>query len=69
MPKRKSMDEILTCKVCKMFYLEPVTLQCGKNICKHHISNKIAAKNNLKVLKCELCNMNHHIPENGFKVC
>ena len=64
----KKYDAILTCKVCHMYYTNPVLLPCGKSICRHHINDEIGNDLNKKEYKCELCRMRHDIPENGFLI-
>ena len=34
-------NELLTCKICKKFYLNPVILPCRNNICEEHVNQKI----------------------------
>jgi hypothetical protein len=57
------LSEILTCKKCKKFFLEPVLLPCKKNICKTHIYQE---SNETNVYKCFFCKDDHQVPENGF---
>jgi hypothetical protein len=47
-------------KDCKLFLDQPINLPCGFMICKKHIDTKI------KTFKCEFCQEEHLIPENGF---
>jgi hypothetical protein len=48
-------------KDCKMFLDQPINLPCGFMVCKKHIDNETN-----KSFKCEFCNGEHSIPENGF---
>ena len=60
--KEENLNETLTCFVCKKYYLNPVILPCGKNICGEHIDQ------NSSDYKCLNCNSNHVVPENGFSI-
>jgi hypothetical protein len=57
------MDEILTCKKCKKFFSEPISLPCGKQMCKEHLYE--ASSDNFN---CGLCASQHEIPENGYAI-
>jgi hypothetical protein len=63
----KSFNEVLTCKICQKYYLNPILLPCRNNICEEHI-NKQTKDINAQSYKCELCSQDHEIPENGFIV-
>ncbi len=58
------MDAILTCKFknCNRYYLKPVTLPCGFNLCEEHLMHF----NYGERFDCEFCNETHEIPEFGF---
>ena len=58
----ESLNELLTCFVCKKYFLNPVILPCGKHVCREHIDQ------NASDYKCLGCNNNHVVPENGFIV-
>ena len=63
------MDDILTCKYhnCNKYYVNPVILPCGKNICKIHTDEII--NENKNILKCDYCDDEHVIPiPNGFVI-
>ena len=64
------MDEILTCKKCNKFYLEPVLLPCSKQTCRSHVEDYSYSidKEYVRIFKCEFCDGEHEIPENGFPV-
>ena len=54
---------------CGLIYENPVTLVCGNNLCKKHLSQLCANQaNNVKHFKCYFCNKQHTMPENGFCV-
>ena len=59
-----STSSIYVCglKDCKLFLDQPINLPCGFMICQKHINNEI------KSFKCEFCNEEHTIPENGFYI-
>ena len=59
--KNQKFNEILICKICEKYYLNPVILPCGNNICKEHVN-----ENNSQSYECNLCNDNHELPETGF---
>ena len=44
----------LVCKVCSKYYLNPVILPCGNNVCEEHVSKKLG-ENNSKIYKCDIC--------------
>lgn len=59
---RDDLDSLITCKVCKHKYEDPVILPCFKTICLKHVANKyVTAK-----FKCQLCDQEHDTPQNGF---
>ncbi len=45
----QNVNELLTCKVCKKCYLNPVVLPCGNNICEVDINKKLTEKNTLQI--------------------
>ena len=47
------MVEFLTCKQCEEILNEPVTLDCGDNVCKYHIDE---ARQQATPFKCPKCN-------------
>ena len=55
----------LVCQVCSKYYLNPVILPCGNNICEEHVNQKLE-KNNSKIYECDFCFIDHETPENGF---
>jgi hypothetical protein len=65
------MDEILICKYenCNNYYIDPVILPCGKNICKSHIESLITdSSGQINQLKCHFCGCIHDLPiqHSGF---
>ena len=58
-------NEHLTCKICQKYYLNPVILPCGNNICQEHVEKKIK-ENNSQFYECDFCRESHEVPENGF---
>ena len=49
---------------CKLYLEQPITLPCGSTICKEHIDQH----NDDQRFTCSLCNEEHLIPANGFKI-
>ena len=58
--------EALVCNYedCNLIYENPVTLPCGKSICKQHLEQY----ENDEKYKCCFCKEQHEIPKNGFVV-
>ena len=38
-------SKLYTCGVCEKYYLNPVLLPCGKNICAEHVNKMTINKN------------------------
>jgi hypothetical protein len=55
----QNLNEYLTCKICQKYFLNPVLLPCYNNICEEHV-------NELQSYKCDFCQENHQVPQNGF---
>jgi hypothetical protein len=62
--KDKYLQEFLTCKFCDKYFLDPVLLPCGNNLRNEHVKQKIEENDSL-IYKCDFCNGNHEVPENG----
>ncbi len=52
--KSKNLNELLICKVCKKYYLNPVFLPCQNNVCEKHVQEKIK-DNDSKTYKFDWC--------------
>lgn len=63
-------SEVLRCKFCKNYFVEPIVLACGESLCKKHVNMMKNDLNNngSNVYKCLICNENHKSPENGFSL-
>jgi hypothetical protein len=59
------LNKILTCEICQKYYLNPVLLPCGNNLCNEHVKQKIE-ENDSNIYKCDFCNENHEVLENGY---
>ena len=58
------MDRILNvikCAICHDLLESPVLLPCSCNSCKKHVQNQ-----NMELIRCEKCGVEHQIPINGF---
>lgn len=64
--KREQLNQILTCSVCKKYFLDPVALPCGSNICKEHVILKEMQKNKIYSFHCSLCEQDHETLRDGF---
>jgi hypothetical protein len=60
-----NIKEELTCQVCNKIFKDPITLSCGKNICKHHIKELISKSASNK-FTCPFCYKEN--PNQDFKV-
>ena len=49
-----NIQEELTCKFCNQIYTDPVSLNCGHNICKKHLDDLFANSNSKP--SCPSCN-------------
>ena len=63
----QNLNEIITCKVCNKYLLNPVFLPCCKNVCQNHIIKQIT-ESNQQFYKCGCCNQNHQVPQDGFNL-
>ena len=59
----QNINELLTCKICKKYYINPIILPCSNNICEEHVNQKILKDNNSKIYKCDFCFKEHNVPE------
>ena len=55
----------LVCQVCSKYYLNPIILPCGNNICEEHVEKKLKS-NSSKIYKCDICFKEHETSENGY---
>ena len=55
----------ILCPCCKNVYVEPLSLPCGKTICKEHVNESLITKNNKKIFKCLLCKVDHQTDAYG----
>ena len=51
-----NFEEELTCKSCNQVYTDPVSLNCGHNICKKHLDDLFSNSDNKP--SCPCCNAN-----------
>jgi hypothetical protein len=60
-----NINDIYTCDYseCGLYLKEPISLPCGKSICKSHTNS-----NNNDTFKCISCEKTHKIEEDGFQV-
>ena len=61
------MDKILTCKYskCNKYYINPISLPCGNNICEDHLYDLVDEDGKFK---CVFCDDEHETPEHGFLI-
>jgi len=59
--KLNEIQSLFICPICKTTFQDPVTLTCGKTVCKQHCEEIIKDD-------CQFCNEKHSIPKNGFIV-
>ncbi len=59
--KFDEIHSLFNCPLCKTTFKDPVTLLCGKTVCKVHCEQ-------ITKEKCRFCNKNHSKPEDGFNV-
>lgn len=60
------MEGPLNCLKCKRTLEMPVFLPCGDSVCKKHVIE--SQESNLDKIKCDICHIDHQIPESGFVV-
>jgi hypothetical protein len=61
----QNLNELLTCKVCRKYFLNPLILPCGNHICEMDVNKKLTEKST-QIYKCDFCFKDHEAPENGF---
>ena len=54
----------ILCPYCKNVYTDPVSLPCGRNICKEHVKGYLTSKDGKQVFNCMLCKSDHQTNEN-----
>lgn len=59
------VNDIIRCRICSKLYNSPITLPCGETICSIHLNEFDISRD--KKFKCDLCNSEHLLPENGFQ--
>ena len=59
----------ILCPCCKNIFSDPVTLPCGKSICKSHVLDSLTTRSNQKYLNCPLCKNEHQTDQNGSFPC
>ncbi len=52
------------CRVCSMYYLNPILLQCPHNDREEHVTKKLKENSN-KIYKCDICSEEHEMPNKG----
>ena len=62
------IKDIVTCKLCKTFFRDPVYLPCHCVVCKDHVSDMLTGEDK-KSVRCGLCKKTHDVdcsklPEN-----
>lgn len=63
------ISSIYDCNLCKNLLVDPVTVPCGNNLCKHHLDTLVAElPKKATFYRCELCQEEHQIPNKGFMV-
>lgn len=62
-----STNDLCVCQLneCRLYLESPITLPCGRTICKSHIGLFSISKNQFD---CSLCNEKHIMPEGGFQI-
>lgn len=63
------VKSLFDCSLCSKLLVGPVTIACGKTICKVHLDEQLentAEKSN--TYRCELCSKLHFVPEDGFAI-
>jgi len=57
---------LFDCDICKNLLVDPISLPCGNNVCKHHLEYFGKKKIVLgKSFVCEVCKDKHYVPEKG----
>ena len=59
-------DQLVTCKICKKYFSNPILLPCGNNICENHLTTY--NNDNESIYKCDICFKDHQLPEEGFSL-
>jgi hypothetical protein len=63
----QNLSEYFTCEICNKYYLNPIILPCGDNVCEEHVKQKTKITDNQeKEYQCELCQSKHKLPTVGF---
>ena len=57
-----SILNAIKCANCHEILKSPVILPCSCNICNKHVSNQ-----DINVIRCDKCGVEHQIPTNGFQ--
>lgn len=63
----ESLDEIFTCKICKEYFIDPITTSCNQVVCKEHVEEKLA-ENGERIYSCLICNESHVINQDEFSL-
>lgn len=67
MYKIDKIKKLLDCGICSQLMVEPVTLPCGKTVCKCHL-DIFVDYSSYETFECALCHKQHSVPEDGFKI-
>ena len=62
MYKVEKIRKLFDCDICNEMLVDPVTTLCGFTICKSHLDQYEGS------FQCDLCNSEHTVPKNGFKI-
>ena len=57
----KEINKLLNCAICSQLLCNPISLPCGKTVCKEH-SEEVFEE------KCRFCEIIHTLPEGGFQI-
>jgi len=61
----KSRKSQLTCSYCSRIFKDPIIFPCGDSICREHLSQREAIKDNK--IKCKKCNEEFQVKDNQIK--
>lgn len=67
--KVDKIKSFFDCDHCHNQLADPVTIACGKNVCKIHLDDLVANLSETQnTFECTLCQEEHFIPKQGFVV-
>ena len=67
--KVDKIKNFFDCDSCHQVLVDPITIQCGSNVCKGHLDKLLKnVSKDKSSFQCEICKEEHFIPSSGFKV-